>query len=226
MRKLIHITLIFFVIPITSIYGQSTNAFPYQQAKKNILRPSKRNVIWFTPTRANEINGLALGTIPSSVAYNNDSLKINGIHIETNPIMFMLVPNVLIGSLTSPFRRENDSSYFSNSPPDSNYFISSNSINGINISTLGSGEMSNYCGISISSIATLGYTINGISITIGQNTYYKFRGLLIAGLMNSVNTGRGVQIGLFNRCKDCKGLQIGLLNKMGKRTLPFLNVRL
>jgi hypothetical protein len=140
--------------------------------------------------------------------------------------MFMLVPYVLIGSLTSPFRKEADSSYFNDAPPESIQYKSDNSINGINISTLGSGEMSNYNGINISSMATFGHSLKGISITIAQNKFYKFKGLLIAGLLNNTNKGCGVQIGLFNRCKDCKGVQIGLLNKMGKITFPFLNVQL
>jgi hypothetical protein len=54
-----------------------------------------------------------------------------------------------------------------------------------------------------------------------KNEFYKFNGLLIAGLLNNTNKGGGGQRGLFNRCKDCKGVQTGLLNKIGKKAPSF-----
>jgi hypothetical protein len=218
--------IIFFLFYSSHVYGQETDTFTNARKRQSVKRPIERNVIWFTPTRAKKINGLAIGTLPSSMFYENDSLHINGIHVETNPIILYLIPQIVIASLTSSFIREDSARYFPNKFPDSSRLKSDNSIYGLNISILGSGVMTKYKGLSISSVGTFGHIIKGISITIGQNNFYEFHGLLIAGLMNNVNKGSGLQIGLFNRCKECKGLQIGLLNKMGNRTLPFLNLRL
>lgn len=186
---------------------------------------TKRNIIWFTPTRAKEINGLALGTFPSSAWYNNDSLIIKGVHLEVNPIMLLAIPYVVFGSIASPFiwsdtvqERNRFSAYF-----DTTLGTSYSTVSGINIGVLGSGEMNHYKGISVSSVATIGRSFKGVSITAGQNLIYEYKGLLIAGLMNNVSKGRGLQIALINRCKDCKGVQIGLLNTMGKKTLPVIN---
>lgn len=219
----IFITL--FLLSTTFVYGQKTDTLSKPRKKQPIKRPVKRNVIWFTPTRAKEINGLAIGALPSSMFYENDSLHVNGIHIETNPIMLYLVPQIVIGSLMSPFIKADSARDFTNKFPHTSRYKSDNSIYGLNISILGSGEMTNYKEISISSVGTFGRSIKGLSLTVGQNNFYEFHGLLIAGLINNVTKGNGIQIGLFNRCKECKGLQIGLLNKMGKRTLPFLNMR-
>ena len=221
---------LFIIIPLLLskffAFGQLPDTIKHKHQKKIIKRPAKRNIIWFTPTRANEINGLAIGTIPSSAAYNNDSLQIKGIHVELNPIMLMVVPYVVIGSFKSPFisedtAKDGSSLYYY---PDSIIQLK-NTISGLNLSFLGSGEMIYYNGITISSLATMGRSLKGISITFGQNNFYEFYGLMIAGLSNGSYKGAGLQIGLFNRCKECKGVQIGLLNRMGKRTLPLLNAR-
>lgn len=80
-------------------------------------------------------------------------------------------------------------------------------------------------GLTINGIGAMGQKLNGVSITFGLNNYYKFNGVLIAGLENMSTKGNGVQIGLFNYCKDCKVVQIGLWNKIGKRGLPIINFR-
>jgi hypothetical protein len=201
------ITVIFF--PITYAFSQAPDTTSNHHTKQIIKRPATRNLIWFTPTKANKINGIAIGTIPSSVIYNNDSLQISGIHFEANPIMLFLIPYVVIGSIMAPFIKTNkiDSSQrLLIDFPDSSQHISNNTIHGLNISILGSGEMSNYNGASISSVATIGKSLKGVSITAGANNFYEFHGVLIAGLMNNVSKGNGLQIALFNRCKECKGI--------------------
>lgn len=219
----IKICILIFLFPSSSAFGQKLDTLSFQQ---KIIKPVKRNFIWITPTRAKEINGIAIGTLPSSMFYKNDSLHINGILVETNPIMLYFVPYVVIGSLRSPFFKADSSRYFTNLFPDSVRGKSDNHLRGLNLSILGSGEMNHYKGLSISSIVTFGQSMKGVSVTLGQNNFYEFQGVLIAGLLNNVNKGSGLQIGLFNRCKECKGVQIGLLNKMGKKTFPFFNIQL
>jgi hypothetical protein len=226
LSKLSDILIIVLLLSNSFVFGQVTDTSQSKHQRKKVERPARRNVVWFTPTRANTINGIALGTLPSSMFYHNDSLQIRGIHIEANPIMFYLVPHVVFASLSSPFIKTDSTKYFTNAFPDSARFKYKNRIWGLNIGILGSAEMNDYNGISISSVGTFGRSLKGISITFGQNNLYEFQGLLIAGLMNNVTKGSGLQIGLFNRCKECKGVQIGLLNTMAKRTLPVINVRL
>ena len=208
--------------PIITVQSQDTTA----RHKRNIPpRPAVRNVIWFTPTRANQINGIALGTLPSSM-WTNDSLHIKGLHVEVNPVALMLFPYVVFGSLLSPFvwnKPFKDGDAFNHFPDTIG--TRPKKISGINISLLGSAEVEYYYGLSISLFVTTGATIKGISITGGQNSFYEFDGILIAGLMNNVNKGRGLQVALINSCRDCKGVQIGLINKMGKRVLPIINMR-
>ncbi|MBP6431651.1 MAG: hypothetical protein KA319_07790 [Ferruginibacter sp.] len=195
-------------------------------AQKRVIpkRLATRNVVWFSPTRANTINGLALSSFSSDMWYENESLKINGINIEANPASFIVLPYAIVGSIEMLFSK-NDSTRRRSilSVPDSNY-LSKNFMNGISIGVLGS--FSNNNGLTIAGIMNNGGKLNGIALGGIANSYYSFKGIAIAGLANNFYKGRGIQIGLFNRCVDCKGLQIGLLNKIGNRTLPFLNLRL
>jgi hypothetical protein len=208
-------------------FGQPADSASNKASKPRVVRPLQRNVIWFTPTRARQINGIALGTLPSSMIYKNDTLKINGLHVEADPLMMIIVPYVIIGSVLSPFiwsdGSESGDAFYSY-PDTIRYEKTNNHLSGVNLGLLGSADMDHYKGISISTLVTKGVSLKGISITLGQNNFYSANGLLIAGLMNNVNNGSIVQIGLFNRCKECKGVQIGLLNTFGKRTIPFLNM--
>jgi len=184
-----------------------------------------RNVIGLTPSKSQIINGLAIGGTPYLKTLKNDSLKIRGINLEINLLGFMALGYVVVGTLISPFSNSNEAAEICNRNvfPDS-IFRDSINISGLNLGVLGSYEAGKVKGVNMSLIGTFGYQMNGFSTSIGLNLFYDFNGLLI-GVQNKTNKGKGLQIGLFNYCNECKGIQIGLWNKMGKRSLPFINMR-
>ena len=219
------ITIIHFIILFVTtiqILGQPNNVDTIDRPSKNKIR----NLIGFTPSKAQIINGIAFGGIPNVKSPKSDSLKIRGINIEINPILgTMAVGYVIFGTLISPFSNSTDAAELCNRNvfPDS-VFSDNIKISGLNLGVLGSYGAGKVKGINLSLIGTFGYQINGLSTSIGLNLFYDFNGLLI-GIQNKTNKGKGIQIGLFNYCNECKGIQIGLWNKMGKRTLPFINMR-
>jgi len=69
---------------------------------------------------------------------------------------------------------------------------------------------------------SLGKIVNGISINLLWNLYYKINGLSI-GVFNSSLDVKGVQIGIINKTVKLKGIQLGLWNKNKDRSLPLIN---
>jgi hypothetical protein len=193
------------------------------QTKAKPKRPSTRNGVWFSPTRANTINGLSLSSLNSGMFYENDSVKINGLNIEANPEALFIAPYFVIGAVAMLFQDTSQAHRIGFAIPDT-LELTKNQINGLSVSFIGVTAR-NFNGLSISGLINGGDKFNGIAIAGSAKSFYKFNGVSIAGIANNAYKGNGIQIGLFNRCIECKGLQIGLLNKMGKRTLPFINMR-
>jgi hypothetical protein len=197
----------------------------FAQEKVHPKRPTTRNVVWFSPTRANTINGLAISPSSSNIWYDNDSLKISGLNIEFNPFSFMFTPYVIMGSFNMLLAQDDSTRRKIILRLPDKLDFTNNQVNGLNISAIALIN-TDINGLAIAGLINDGGSLNGIAISGGANSYYSFKGIAIAGLANNFYKARGIQIGLFNRCVDCKGLQIGLLNKMGNRTLPILNLRL
>lgn len=207
-------TIVSLIVAISSI----------AQIKVKPKRPSTRNVVWFSPTRANTINGISLSSLSSDMFYENDSVKINGLNIEADPVAFMVVPYAIGGALNVlKERRDSNDRRMVFEEMDQSY-KATNQVNGLSISLFGITNR-NYNGIAVNGLINFGTKLNGISIGGVMNSFYQLKGISIAGIGNYANKGMGIQIGLINRCVECKGIQIGLLNKMGKRTLPFINMR-
>ena len=205
-------------------HAQQTDSLAEKKGRQKKVRPQQRNVLWFSPTRAHQINGIALSGMSSDLVYKNDSLQVNGLRVEADPLTVIFLPYILIQSVQVPFANVDTTKRYSYRVPDT-IGASKTFMNGINISLLGGSDMNSIKGINISSFATYAGDIKGISTSLLTNTTFDFKGILIAGLLNDTNKGSGLQVALFNRCKDCKGVQVGLLNKMGKRTLPIINMR-
>lgn len=184
----------------------------------------RRNFIWFVPSHANEINGISIGAWASTEISRVDSIKIRGISVEVNPIAIYAGPILIISSLLSPFytKDNNPEAILYNNSVYPDNIEETVTVTGLGISTV-SGHSTN--GVNITATGASGSYMNGTSISGVANIYYDFNGVLIAGLQNKTTKGKGLQIGLFNYCQDCKGVQIGLLNKMGRRILPFINMR-
>lgn len=220
MLKQLIITCILIISCLLS-YGQtdSTKNLTYRTRYLLFTTPVKKNTI---------INGVAVGimAVPWMKA---ESLKINGINIELEPMVVFVFPSVVFGSFFAPFRRD---SLKQNESPLDNYNLFperavfyGTSINGINLSGGGVSD-SKINGISVNGLTAFAEEVNGIEITGVMNLHYSFNGVIIAGFRNKTTTGNGPQIGLFNTCKSGQLVQIGLFNRIGNRVIPLINFSL
>ena len=174
--------------------------------------------MWFIPNEVEEINGIAVGAwaenFKNDEINERDSLLINGLNIEVNPlILFSLVPGVWYHSFPDSIEYYNLTV--------KNYY--STTKNGVNLSILGSFGSERINGVNIAGINNVVDKICGVSITGINNFAYITKGLSISLIRNRSTLTRGVQLGLFNKTMDLRGFQIGLWNKNGKRSLPIIN---
>lgn len=180
---------------------------------------TSRYVMWASPSPVDRIYGLCISAWASNTkkaTYDyRPTLRINGVNIEINPFAaFILIrePSFTLKNFERMVKEyENDSCN------------SETTVNGINLSGLGSMQAMKVTGINIGGVSTLINEINGLSISGINNSVYHFNGLSLAVFGNRVYKMRGVQIGLFNRAYDLRGFQFGLWNTNGKRSLPFIN---
>jgi len=185
---------------------------------ENSLGYTTKNFLWFIPNEVEEINGIAVGAwaenFKNDEINERDSLLINGLNIEVNPlILFSLVAGVWYHSFPDSLEYYN--------LKVKNYY--STTKNGVNLSILGSFGSERINGVNIAGINNVVDKICGVSITGINNFAYITKGLNISLIRNRSTLTRGVQLGLFNKTMDLRGVQIGLWNKNGKRSLPFIN---
>lgn len=178
----------------------------------------KKNIIWFIPNQVEQINGLAIGfwaeNLKNDESTVRDSLEINGLNIEVNPIMtFILIRGIWHSAYP-------DSLEYYNSSVKNNY---STTKNGVNLSLWGSNGSERIIGVNIGGISTVVDKICGVSITGFNSFAYISKGLSVALIKNRSTLTRGVQLGMFNKTMDLRGIQMGLWNTNGKRSLPFIN---
>ena len=212
--KLITSFLIIVGLTANSLFGQNDTLIE--------RAPKVRYVIWFTPSTANIINGIALGLIESTVIHENQ--KINGLSINVLSPGFFIPAFSSNDKLDNYFEAKNDSlkldSIFeANEKIDSsrnNYIHNGLVISGIGILT------DDINGILISPWCALVDEVNGISINLFCNLTNKLNGISI-GFSNESYFAKGLQVGIFNTTFRLKGIQIGLWNKNRKRTLPIIN---
>jgi hypothetical protein len=205
----------------------SSITFGQNDSTRQKVNGKYRNFIWFTPSGAKEINGIAIGL--TAMPIKIEKQEINGLNVEVGIFNLLAVPLALGGSFIAPFKSDTleqevgvfvrKNIYQKDSPIEER-------INGISISGLGhlgNGEIN---GLSINGCVFSAIKVNGLSIAGLMNLTYDFRGVKIGLLRNKTTKGKGLMIGLFNNCKDCRGVQLGLINRIGKRTYPLLNVQL
>ncbi|MBO9200214.1 MULTISPECIES: hypothetical protein [Niastella] len=180
-----------------------------------------RNIIFTTPVAKNTtINGLAIGLMPITW-YPEQTLNINGVSISASPIDPFLAIYLL--AFTIP----NSGGTVEKDLNNRHFYLDSNTSNGkYNGLLVGSYTPMVTCnGINITALMNSATKMNGLSVAGLFNRHYSFKGVLIAGIRNKTTRGKGLQIGLLNRCQDGKLVQIGLLNRIGKRTIPFINLK-
>lgn len=202
------ITLLLAILFVQGINAQN-DSIAVQKANK---RYRVRNIIWYMPSGAKEINGVAIG-IQATNFDEKRRLKINGVNLDAGLVSIMAWPQALVKSFQS-----------GNNGLDESPLVDTaeTSVNGISISF--GGELSaGINGLAINAGVMYSPYINGVSVTGLVTVCGRFKGIMITGFRNMAIEGTGLQIGLLNSCKRLKGLQIGLWNKSGKRGLPFIN---
>lgn len=194
----------------------------------------------------NNVNGVAIEYLSSGSLV--DSLTINGMYLDLNPIdTIVTIPGGMMISIVAAyfFAIENP---FDQSIPDSlevrSDKIAINKVNGVSFSTWNFDFMStddfykDINGLDINLSYSTNQKVNGVSLSTFACPNTKLNGLVVSGLFNygdqtnglaisifknfSVKA-RGVQIALFNTSYDFKGVQIGLWNVNNARTLPVFN---
>lgn len=172
-----------------------------------------RNIAWYSPSGASQVNGLSVGAQLLNVKKGN--VVANGVNAEAGLVTLLVLPYFIHDVLSA--EKEHT---FINLHPDS----ANNKINGLTLS-FGGNVACSVNGISLSGLTASMASVNGIAISGFSSLTYQFRGISIAGFMNRSLYGHGLQIGLFNKCSDLKGVQIGLWNRIGKKGFPIVNCR-
>ncbi|WP_028981748.1 LA_2272 family surface repeat-containing protein [Sporocytophaga myxococcoides] len=201
---------------ITYYYWGCISFKPIQKEENKIYK--KKKGIWYTPCEVDEVAGVAFGIMTDNIKNigfdEKDSLIVKGVAIEINPFAMIWLTNFL-----EKFPHEDSLEYYNN--------IIANkwetSINGLNISALGSVLEAKINGVNIGGGNTMVNELNGFSISGISNFSYSMKGVCIAAVRNRSTVGKGLQIALVNKCKHYKGVQIGLWNINGKRSLPLIN---
>lgn len=193
---------VFVIMLINSdIYGQRNKT---KSNSKNEDTRQYRNyegtkyLLWFLPTRAHKINGLAIGLVNSCENHNyQNELIVNGASFEILGQLPIIIPQLIYPNRAPVCR--------------SNYC----KINGIATGlSVGNGLLN---GIAFSPTLGYLYNLNGIFISSIHHVSQNANGI-IAGLMSRAGKITGLQLGLFTKNKILKGLQIGLSNRTKEKT--------
>jgi hypothetical protein len=218
MMKLISIIFLFYFI--SPAFSQTKR----DSANYNKLFSVRkvRNFVGIVPSKADQINGWTIGLLLLDENNNKcDSMIINGLYTNISPAQVagvMLIP-YMIGA---PFELEEKEIKMNHL--DTNRNIIENKINGLSIGIVEITDWYVVNGIQISGLSHSMYKLNGLSVSLGESFYSSFKGVMISGLLNQTLKGKGLQIGLVNSSKTLRGVQIGLWNRIGKRSLPIINM--
>jgi hypothetical protein len=174
--------------------------------------------IWFLPSKADNIYGIAIGPLGSDVICSPTNTKrSHGVNIQLLGQGFFAPFYVFSenfawhkSSITWIQHRYNDSLTFRRVVH-----------NGVMVTGLGTfSEQIN--GISISPWMSWNHVVNGITCNALVNSSHTVNGLTV-GVYNSTYRTNGLQIGLINQTNDLRGFQFGLWNTNNKRKLPLIN---
>jgi len=203
---------IILLILISSIFSFS------QTDTATIDRKSKnRFVIWFIPSAAKNIYGIAIGPIGSEAICNRPYTKYShGLNIQIPGQGFFQAFYLNNVNFQDSFETNNSDSTFKIDT------IPLRTIhNGILVSPLGTFTPQ-VNGLTFSLFMSMGQKVNGLSFNLFWNLYNYINGISIS-LVNTTGTMKGMQVGLVNKSANLRGIQFGLWNKNEKRSLPILN---
>jgi len=185
-----------------------------------------RNAIGFAPSKANQINGWAIGWSSSVDDFHVDidSIKINGLYTNIPVIQVLVIGFMIPYAIGSIFNPKTYVDLIENINSFPEYYDGiEDSMNGVSLSVIDFSDEFVVNGTQITLLYHDMAELNGFSLTLGGARYVSFDGVMISGILNNTNQGKGVQLGLINRAKNMRGIQIGLWNRIGKRGLPFIN---
>ncbi len=207
---------------INRVYERSGRAYYYEggpipQARKDSVKKKTeletRKGVWFTPSNANNINGLNLAL--ETMSLDNGPLTIKGVNISAGALsMFLSVYSMMAigqGNALINMADTVDKSKMETS------------VRGFSVSAGGIFGETELKGVSINGGMCGVTSVKGLLITGLQNLTEEFYGVEITAIRNRSIKGGGLQVGLFNICKHLKGVQIGLWNVNSKRKLPLIN---
>lgn len=188
------VTILFVFFSNVEIYSQNKKARSNNDDTRQYKNTrGTKYVLWFLPTRAHKINGIALGLVNSCENHNfQNELIINGFSFEILGQFPIMVEQLI----------------FPNRAPMciSNYC----KINGIATGlSVGNGLLN---GVAFSPTLGYLYNLNGIFVSTIHHVSQNANGIL-AGLMSRAGKVTGLQLGLFTKNKILKGLQLGLSNR-------------
>ncbi len=200
------VILAVFVSP-TRMIGQSDSIFDH----------TNRYGIWFIPSVAQNIYGIAIGPVGSEAICNRPYTKYShGLNLQIPGQGFFQTFYLNKSNLLSNRQSENPDTTLQRS------LLPKRAIHhGLLVSLLGTFT-DQINGVSLSLWMSRGAKINGLTGNLLWNHYEEVNGVSIA-LMNTAHTTHGLQIGLFNKTTHLQGFQLGLWNKTKNRSFPFIN---
>lgn len=174
----------------------------------------RRDVIWFTPSFASYISGVAVGL--QTLGLNEGAITISGVNINADLLTGFATIYVIAGYPKGKKKLED-------MPDTIPWNEMKDRINGLSLSGGGLIGGADLRGVGVNGLICFLTRTRGINITGLRNEVNRFEGVLIAGFVNRSTQGRGLQIALVNKCKDLRGVQLGLWNENSKRKLPLIN---
>lgn len=216
------VTAILIFASFTSVRGQSDcldNPLKY----KNVYMKRVHNVIGLVPSKARVTNGWAIGWAASldNHCIHMDSIRINGLH--TN----VFLPQAYIAGMSlvvAPFYPKMLLENFDVDTLTYDDLVIRHKLNGVSISLFEFGEQFLIQGLHVTAFFHNVDKLNGLSITSIAGQYKHFNGVMISGILNKTNRGKGLQIGLINSAAKLNGIQIGLWNRIGEKGFPLINM--
>lgn len=199
---------------------ETWNTFNYYKSisvldSENII---KRNFIGFLPSKANYINGIALGIVGSEVYCDYKISKIsNGLNIQIG--QGLLLSRMLLYDMNYLYNKNQNYTDSLLKSIDTSYYKAKH--NGLLLSLFGSAT-DKINGVSVSGFLSVHKIVNGISISLFGLDQYKLNGISISTINKCISTN-GLQIGIYNNSVNVNGLQIGFWNRNTNRSLPILN---
>lgn len=192
-------------------------------AQNDSVHFKRRNVIWFTPSGVNQINGVAIGPLESLVLKKCNQ-TVNGITLNLIGVG-ILMPLIPYDPNDDNFDKlKSDTAVFKGIDDEiknSSHAEKSDTHNGIVLSLAGAvtGKVN---GIYASGFCAMTGEVKGLVMAPFMNISFHVKGVSIGGF-NSVAKMKGLQIGIINKAANLKGLQIGIWNRTRKRKMPLFN---